>query len=85
MIDRNHENSIGFMAPVYEKEQVCCERETGLEMRTKSKKGIPSGGYGSSFPGIQPLLKRSKAPFRGFSGSGHHIFGNSRYLLAYTS
>jgi hypothetical protein len=27
---------------------------------------------------------RGQKPFRGFSGSGHHISDNSRYLLAYT-
>jgi hypothetical protein len=35
IIDRRHEDSIGFMPPVYEKEQVRCEREIGLEMRIK--------------------------------------------------
>jgi len=36
-IDRQHENSIGFMPPVYEKERVRCERETGLKTRIKKQ------------------------------------------------
>jgi hypothetical protein len=36
-IDRQHERSIGFMPPVYEKEQVRCAREIGLEIRIKEQ------------------------------------------------
>jgi hypothetical protein len=36
-IDGRHEDSIGFMPPVYEKERARCEREAGLEMRIKEQ------------------------------------------------
>src|SRR5271154_3427220 len=73
------------MPPVYEKEQVRCERETGLEMRIKKQeKEYHRTDTALALRGPKRLFKGQK-PLLGFSDSGHHISDNSRYLLAYTS